>query len=260
VTQALVNRLEVIIVVAAGIFFVVFLLLVGCASQELSDAGAQVSYEGEQVIKWSNDSFTRLQSVLDDISKTEVFVASLSAEDTPGIASVQEQLDSLSKRLTEIDFGTPAWRGERIKKLGELIAQYGGTTPMEVDDETFPIVIYNLTDAISRIEKLRTVLFFLKIPAALGSGFGSWIAVLLPIITAAGSYFVKHLQDKKYKTFSTTMVDVTEKVETGGKPMIVEGQTITPEEAKKFKLLFKNQMTNVGIQSQFAAFVKARTK
>jgi hypothetical protein len=257
-TEAVVNRLQIIIVVSAGIFFLVFLLLVGCSSQELSDAGAQVSYEGEQVVKWSNDSFSRLQGVLDDISKAEVFVASLSGEDTTGIASAREQLDSLSKRLIEIDFGTPAWRGERIKKLGDLIAQYGGATPIEVSDETFPIVIYNLTEAISRIEKLRTVLSSLKIPAV-GVGFGSWLTVLIPIITAAGSYFVKHLQDKKYKTFSSTMVDATEKVETNEKPMVVEGQTITPEEAKKFKLLFKSQMTNAGIQSQFAKFVQART-
>jgi hypothetical protein len=162
-----------LISIVFGICFIVIMFLWGCTSQELTDAGAQVSHEGKETSVWAQNAQTKLQEVFLKIDKIEANIKTGINNDRVGEFKIE--LDSLMKEIADIDFNNPAWRGARIQKLGNLIARYGGKVPMDISDETYPIVVFKLTSAVERIEKLRQTLNTITIA---DGGAGSWYAIL----------------------------------------------------------------------------------
>jgi len=170
--MSLKKRFWLIIVIICGICFVV-MFLTSCTSQELTDAGAQVSHEGKETAVWAQNAQSKLQDIFLKIDEIERNIKTGVSNDRVG--EFKTELDSLMKEIADIDFNNPAWRGARIQKLGNLIARYGGKVPMDISDETYPVVVFKMTSAVERIEKLRTTLNAITI--ASGSA-GSWYAIL----------------------------------------------------------------------------------
>jgi hypothetical protein len=185
------DKQKVLIIVIMGSCILGIMFLIGCTSQPLTDAGETIKYEGKETVSWAQDAQTKLQNVFTKIDEVEKNIQAGITSDRVG--EFKTELDTLIKEIANIDFSIPVWRGQRIERLGGLIARYGGAVPMEVSDETYSLVCFNLASAVERIEKLRGALSVITTISGGGGLISStgWIALITAIITAGYGIYQK---------------------------------------------------------------------